>query len=173
VSQETTPAPVPAELAGKKALLDAFDSVLRTQAAEREAERAAAAALRKRGVSRLLMVLCTTIVVFLSVYLYVERPEWVFPAPPAAESQAVREASLRIMMANAAQHLERFHHQTGRWPASLEEAGAHGPGILYQRTAEGYRLQGENGEVRLQLESSEPLARFIGHSFEIISRRPR
>ncbi len=119
------------------------------------------------------MVLCTTIVVFLAVYLYVERPEWVFPAPPPAESQAVREASLRIMMANAAQHLDRFRHQTGRWPASLEEAGAHGPGVFYERTATGYRLQGQSGPVRLRLDSSEPLARFVGNSFDIISRRPK
>lgn len=173
MSQDTTRAPVPSELAGKKALLEAFDTVLKTQAAEREAERAAAEALRNRGASRLLMVLCTTIVVFLAVYLYVERPEWVFPAPPPAESEAVREASLRIMMANAVQHLERYHHQTGRWPATLEEAGAHGAGISYERTSSGYRLQGQSGQIRLHFESSEPLARFIGNSFEVISRRPR
>ena len=173
MSQDTSPAPSSPELSGKKALLDAFDTVLKTQAAEREAERAAAAALQNRGASRLLMVLCTTIVVFLAVYLYVERPEWVFPAPPPPESQAVREASLRIMMANAAQHLDRFRHQTGRWPASLEEAGAHGRGIFYERTAAGYRLQGQTGQVRLWLDSSEPLPRFVGNSFEIISRRPK
>lgn len=173
MSQDTSPAPVPPELAGKKALLDAFDTVLQTQAADREAERAAAAALRNRGASRLLMVLCTTIVVFLAVYLYVERPDWVFPAPPPPESQAIREASLRIMMANAAQHLERFHHQTGRWPASLEEAGAHGAGISYQQTSSGYRLLGQDGPTELWLDSSEPLPKFVGNSFEIISRRPK
>jgi len=173
MSQETSPSPASPELAGKKALLDAFDTVLKTQAAEREAERAAAAALRSRGPSRLLMVLCTTVVVFLAVYLYVERPEWVFPAAAPPESPAVREASLRIMMANAAQHLDRYHHQTGRWPATLAEAGAHAAGIAYERTSAGYRLQGESGQVTLRLDSAEPLAQFIGNSFEVISRRPR
>ena len=84
----------------KKALLEAFDSVLKTKADEREAERAAAEARRRgRGTSRLVMLLCATVLLFVSVYLYVERPDWIFPTPPQPESLAVREASLRITIA--------------------------------------------------------------------------
>ena len=174
MSHDTTPAPVPAAASQKRALLEAFDTVLKTQAEEREAERAAAEASRRgRGVSRLLIVVCTTLLVFIAVYLYVERPDWVFPAPPPPESVAVREASLRIMVANAAQHVERFHQQTGKWPTTLQQAGAHGAGIRYERTGGGYRLEGESGEVRVRFDSAEPLARFIGNSFEVISRRSR
>jgi len=174
MSPETRPAPSEPAASQKQALLAAFDIVLKTQAEEREAERAAAEARRRgRGVSRLLMVVCTTILVFIAVYLYVERPDWVFPAPPPAESLAVREASLRIMVANMAQHVERFHQQTGQWPATLGQAGAHGAGVRYERTGTGYRLLGENGDVRVRFESTEPLGRFIGNSFEVISRRSR
>jgi len=174
MSHETTPPPTPSATSQKKALLDAFDTVLKTQAEEREAERAAEEARRRgRGTSRLVMVVCTTIVVFLGVYLYVERPDWVFPTPPPPESLAVREASLRIMVANAAQHVERFHHQTGRWPTTLDQAGAHATGIRYERTGAGYRLDGENGDVQVRFDSAEPLARFIGNSFEVVSRRAR
>ena len=173
MSPETQPVPA-APATQKQALLEAFDTVLKAQADQRDAERAAAEARRRgRGLSRLLMVLCTTIAVFTSVYLYVERPDWVFPAPAPPESLAVREASLRIMVANAAQHVERFHQQTGVWPTTLEQAGAHGGGVRYERSGTGYRLQGENGEVRVRFESDEPLARFIGNSFDVISRRPR
>jgi ribosomal protein L35AE/L33A len=77
------------------------------------------------------------------------------------------------MVANAAQHVERYHQQTGAWPTTLEQAGAHGGGIRYERAGTGYRLQGENGEVRVRFDSAEPLARFIGNSFEVISRRSR
>lgn len=174
MSQETTSAARGAAASQKQALLEAFDTVLKTQAEVREAERAAEAARRRgRGTSRLLMVVCTTMLVFIAVYLYVERPEWVFPTQPPPESLAVREASLRIMVANAAQHVERFHQQTGVWPTTLEQAGAHGGGVRYERSGTGYRLQGENGEVRVRFESDEPLARFIGNSFDVISRRPR
>lgn len=174
MSQETTPAPSAPAASQKKALLEAFDTVLKSQAEMREAERAAEAARRRgRGVSRLLMVVCTTILVFIAAYLYVERPDWVFPTPPAPESLAVREASLRIVIANAAQHVERFHQQTGHWPTTLEQAGARGTGVRYERTGTGYQLQGENGGARVRFDSAEPLARFIGNSFEVISRRSR
>jgi hypothetical protein len=158
----------------KKALLEAFDTVLKTKAEEREAELAAAEAARRgRGLSRLVMLVCVTILVFVSAYLYVERPDWIFPTPPKPESLAVREASLRITIATAAQHIERYRQQAGRLPATLSEAGAYGEGISYQRTAAGYRLEGESDEVRVTFNSTEPLARFVGNSFKVISRRAR
>ena len=113
----------------KKALLEAFDTVLKTQAEEREARRAEAEARRRPRRLTLLMLVCTTVLVFVGVYLYVERPDWVFPAPATPESVAVREASLRISVANAAQHVERFRQRTGRLPSTLAEAGAHESGI--------------------------------------------
>jgi hypothetical protein len=155
----------------KKALLEAFDTVLKTQAEEREARRAEALARRRHGVSRLLMVVCTSIVVFIGVYLYVERPEWVFPAAPTPESVAVREASLRISVANAAQHIERFRQRTGRLPATLTEAGAHDSGLDYEPASTGYKLHADLGDVQVSYDSNEPLAKFVGNSFKVISRR--
>jgi hypothetical protein len=158
----------------KRALLEAFDTVLKTKAEEREAERAAAEARRRaKGMSRLLMVVCTTILVFTTVYLYVERPEWVFPPAPAPESEAVREASLRIAVATAVQHIQRYQRQTGRLPGTLQQAGAHPEGLDYERTAIGYHLTGEGGGARVAYTSGESLPRFLGNSFEVITRRPR
>ncbi len=171
MSQETSS---PTASPEKKALLDAFDLVLKKKADEREAEQQAALARhRARGTSRLVMLVSATLTLFLAVYLYVERPDWIFPAPPPPESLAVREASLRITMANAAHHIERFRHQAGQFPATLEQAGARGGEIRYDRTASGYRLAAESDEVQLRYESSEPLARFVGNSFKVISRRAK
>jgi hypothetical protein len=156
----------------KQALLEAFDTVLKAKADERDAELAAAEARRRgRSASRVLMLVCVTILVFVLAYLYVERPDWIFPTPPPPESLAVREASLRISIATAAQHIERFRQRSGRLPATLTEAGAYGEGIAYLRTASGYRLEGESGDVRVTFSSTEPLARFVGNSFKVISRR--
>jgi hypothetical protein len=160
----------------KKALLQAFDTVLKTQADEREAQRLEAEARRlARARSRPVMWVCAAIVLFLSTYLWVEQPEWVFPSRAAPESMAVKEASLRIGIANAAQHVERYRQRNSRLPASLEEAGAHGDGFTYERTGggSGWRLTGMNGGVRLTLSSADPLAKFLGNSFEVISRRGR
>jgi len=174
MSQDTTSPPNASASPEKKALLEAFDTVLKTAAEERELERLAAEARRRnRGVSRLLLVVCTVILTFVSVYLYVERPEWVFPVASPPESPAVRQASLRISVANAAQHIERYRQQRGELPVTLEQAGANGAGVSYQRTATGYQLEGESEGIRVSFTSGESLMRFVGNSFEVISRRTR
>jgi hypothetical protein len=175
MSQDTTTSPPNAAASPeKKALLAAFDTVLKTAAEEREIERLAAEARRRgRGASRLLLVVCAVILTFVSVYLYVERPEWAFAAPSLPESPEVRQASLRISVANAAQHIERYRQQQGQLPVTLEQAGANSAGISYQRTAAGYQLEGEGEGIRVSFTSGESLTRFIGKSFEIIARRTR
>jgi len=111
---------------------------------------------------------------FLCAYLYVERPEWLFPSAAPTESIAIQEASLRIGMANVAQHLERYRQQRGKLPGTLVEAGTHLEGITYQvLDSTDWRLVGSHGDVELTLASREPLARFLGNSFQVISRRPR
>ena len=117
------------------------------------------------------MIACATVLLFVSVYVFVERPDWIFPAPPQPESLAVREASLRISVANAAQHVERYRQQTGSFPVTLAQAGAHATAVGYDRTTGGYRLQAEAGEVRVTYNSGETLSRFVGNSFKVISRR--
>ena len=175
MSQDTTTSPANASASPeKKALLEAFDTVLKTAAEERELERLAAEARRRnRGVSRLPLVVCTVILTFGSVYLYVERPEWIFPVASPPESPAVRQASLRISVANAAQHIERYRQQRGQLPATLGQAGANGAGISYQPTAAGYQLEGESEGTRVSFTSGESLTRFVGNSFEVIARRTR
>jgi len=173
MSQDTSTPPNAAS-PEKKALLAAFDTVLKTAAEEREMEHLAAEARRRsHGVSRLLLVVCAVVLTFVAVYLYVERPEWAFAAPTLPESPAVRQASLRISVANAAQHIERYRQQRGELPVTLEQAGANGAGISYQRTAAGYQLEGEGDDIRVSFTSGESLTRFIGKSFEIIARRTR
>ena len=175
MSQDTTtPSPHASASPEKKALLEAFDTVLKTAAEQQELDRRAAEARRRnRGGSRLLLVLCTVIVTFVSVYLYVERPEWIFPVASPPESPAVRQASLRISVANAAQHIERYRQQRGQLPITLEQAGANGAGISYERTAAGYQLEGDNEGIRVSFTSGESLTRFVGNSFEVIARRTR
>lgn len=168
-----SPPPPPNTTPEKQALLEAYDTVLRTQADEAEARRAEAEARRRQSGSRLLMLVCITIVVFVCVYLSVERPEWVFPVPPTPESVAVREASLRINVANAAQHVERFRQRMGRLPANLIEAGAHESGLEYEADTTSYRLRADMDGVSLTYDSSQPLARFVGNSFKIITRRSK
>jgi len=173
--ESTGTAPVSGASPQKQALLEAFDSVLKKQAEEREAEqREAEARRRSRNRVRPSVWALGAVVLFLCAYLYVERPEWVFPASAPPESVAIKEASLRIGMANVAQHLERYRQRTGKLPRTLLEIGTQADGITYQPIdSTEWRLMGAHSGVELTLMSREPLSRFLGNSFEVISRRSR
>lgn len=178
MSQDTSPpnpSVPPAPSAEKKALLDAFDTVLKTQAEERETDaRAAEARRRARASSRPLLAASAAILLAIGAYLAIRQPTWVFAPRPTPESLAIKEASLRITMANASQHVQHFRQRTGRLPESLAEAGARGDDLVYSRLgASSYRLVGENGLAHVMLTSDDSLADFLGNSFQIIARRSR
>jgi hypothetical protein len=159
----------------KRALLEAFGEVLRTQAEERDAERRVVEA-RRLACPRVRPVTWLAVVMLLltAAYFQVERPAWIVPPPPPPESGAVREASLRIALANAAQHIERYRRQTGRLPLTLGEAGAHGDGISYEVSGPAtYQLHSAKGPLQLSLRSTDSLPTFLGNSFEVILRRSR
>jgi hypothetical protein len=159
----------------KQALLEAFDSVLKKQAEEREvALREAEARRRNRNRVRPSVLALVTAVLGLCAYLYVQQPDWLFPASTLPESVAIKEASLRIGMANVAQHLEQFRQRTGKLPPSLKEVGAEVQGITYQPIdSTAWRLVGSHAGIDLTLASGEPLSGFLGNSFEVIAGRPR
>ena len=70
--------------------------------------------------------------------------------------------------------LERHRQRTGTVPRSLSEAGTRVEGMAYEALgSDAWRLVGTNGSVELTLSSHDSLPRFLGNSFEVISRRPR
>jgi hypothetical protein len=159
----------------KKALLEAFDSVIKNQAAERDAELRAAEA-RRRARTRLGSLAWTSLAILVVVggYLWIARPDWVFPTTAQPESVELRQASLRIGVATAAQHIQRFQHKSGRLPETLAEAGVSSHGISYQRVGpDAYRLEADEGELHVTLGSRDSLPVFLGNSFDVIARRPR
>ena len=170
-NQTDTPAGPTAQ---KQALLEAFDTVLKQQAEAREAElRAAEARRRARRRVRPAISALAILALALCAYFYVERPEWLFPTTAVPETLAIKEASLRIGMANVAQHVERHRQRTGALPRTLAEAGSRIEGMSYEPVGTAWRLVGSNGSIELTLTSRDSLPRFIGKSFEVISRRSR
>ena len=176
MSQETAPTqPQPGARtasAEKQALLEAYDSVLKHQVETREAEQREAEARRAaRGRVRPWVWTSAACTMVLCAYLFIERPEWLFSEAGPPESVAVQEASLRIGMANAAQHIQRYRQQYNRLPESLAEAGAYSDGIEYSRIGTGWKMTATPGTIQLTLSSRDALATFIGRSFEVIARR--
>jgi hypothetical protein len=174
MTKDSETAPVASPSTQKQALLEAFDTVLKQQAEAREAElRESAARRRDRRQIRPSLMALAVLVLMLCSYLYIERPEWLFPSASPPESGVIKEASLRIGMANAAQHVELYRHRTGKVPATLAEAGTRVQGMVYQPVgADGWRLVGTNAGIELTLSSQDSLSRFLGNSFEVIARRP-
>jgi hypothetical protein len=161
--------------AHKQALLEAFDTVLKQQVEAREAELREAEVRRRAGRRvRPAISVAAVLSLVLCSYLYVQRPEWLFPPAAVPESVAVKEASLRIGMANVAQHLERHRQRTGALPPNLAEAGSRVYGITYKPLGTtSWRLVGANAGIELTLTSHDSLPAFLGNSFEVISQRPR
>ena len=94
--------------AQKQALLEAFDTVLKQQAEAREAElREAEARRRAQRLVRPTIAAAAVLSLVLCSYLYIERPEWIYPKPALPESVAIKEASLRIRMPNVTHYVER------------------------------------------------------------------
>jgi hypothetical protein len=157
----------------KQALYDAYSQVMRKQAEENEAVRRAAAEARRRSRIRISPVIAIALLTLLATgaYVWVEQPIWLFPPPPLVESEQTQEASLRIGMATAAQRIERFRLVKGRLPATLAEAGSAPTGIRYERQDDHYVIYGTNGPIALTLDSGEPLAKFVGTSFQTLARR--
>ena len=176
MNQETAPTqPQPGARtasAEKQALLEAYDTVLKHQAETRESEEREAEARRAaRGRVRPWVWTSAACTMVLCAYLFIERPEWLFPAAGTPETTEVQEASLRIGMANAAQHIQRYYQQYNRLPESLAEAGAYGGGIEYTRIGSGWKMSATQGTMQITLSSRDALATFIGRSFEVIARR--
>jgi hypothetical protein len=161
--------------AEKQALLAAFDTVLKTQAEEREAsQREAEARRRARTTSRPLIALATGTLLVAGAYLAIVQPPWVFAPRAVPESLAVQEASLRISMGSVVEHIEHFRRKHGRLPESLEEAGAPPSSFRFERTGPaGYRLMGDNGPAHASYMSGETLAEFMGNSYQIVVRRAK
>jgi hypothetical protein len=77
-------------------------------------------------------------------------------------------------MANVAQHVERHRARTGALPRTLADAGTRVEGMSYQPVGTAtWRLVGSHGGIELTLTSQDSLPRFLGNSFDVISRRTR
>ena len=162
----------------KQALLEAFDTVLKQQAEEREAEQREAEARRRsraprapgRSGARGRARRCSSAPICTSSGRSGSSPT----ASP--ESVAIKEASLRIGMANvgaARRAIPPADRRSARAACSRPARHGRGDRPTSRSDSDGWRLVGTNGRRRAHAHArSEPLPRFLGNSFEVISRRP-
>lgn len=159
--------PPPPDPRDRRALLDAYQTLVRTEQERQAAGPPAPAPPPSRSGFWLLSLL---LIGALSALLVI-RPSWMFTTPPS-ESPALMEASLRVQMFVEIERIEKFRSDSGRIPASEAEAGlTAGSGLGYLANGANYTLTGTNGPVALTYSSGTPPAEFLGKSYEIVRAR--
>jgi hypothetical protein len=169
VTTPTQPSPG-APTPEKRALLDAFDQVIKADAEQRgkpvERGRQRKWLLHPVAMLALLVLFGTT------AYLGAVRPAWLFDRGMPPENAALQDASLRLGMAMQYQRIDRYRQANGRLPQSLDDVGAPMQGITYERVgADQFVLRGRNGAVSLTLRSTDPVREFVANSYTVIQRR--
>ena len=168
----TTPAQQNQPSPEKQALIDAYEKVILADTEKREKDAAVRPAGPPRRRTHPIVLLSLLVLVIVGAYVVIARPPWIFERGVPAEAPPIQEASLRLAMAMQFQRIERYRSQSGRLPATIEEAGPAMPGIRYQaRHPDGFTLTGTNGSVTLTLQSTESLTAFVRNSYELIQGR--
>lgn len=163
----TAPTPPSPE---KRALIDAYETVLKAEAERRDTEQASTRSGPPR--TRPLAWVVLGLVLAGLIAAVVMRPPWLGLGVPLQEPPAVREASLRLAVALEAQRVMRYQREQGRLPATLDEAGPVLPNVRYQPSREGiYEMSATDGDIAVLYRSTTSLRDFVGKSYDIVSRR--
>jgi hypothetical protein len=159
-----TPSSVPPE---KRALIEAYDQVLKAQAEKAAQEPKKPRRPIRPYVSPVLLVLSLGF----AVYLAAAQPAWLISPPPPPESPATSEASLRLAMYATAQRVNIYRDRTGSLPDSLDQVPSSFDGVSYLRLADGYQLDGTAGPLHLTYHSTEPITDLVKQSYNVVVKR--
>ena len=158
--------PPPGRPGDRRALLDAYQRLVKTEADKKASARHPGSPPGKRYALLIVGVILTIALGAILVRLVMQEP-----APPV-ETPAIRDASLRLMLYREALHVEAYRKANGQLPKTLAEAGGGNGTVAYQLVPpDGYSLTGTNAGQRLTYTSSEPLTSFLGNSYQVIKER--
>lgn len=118
------PLPPPVGKVDRRALLEAYQEVIRTTK-DKPAVR------RETGPDRRPYWLTAGLLIAALSALLVFQPRWMFNRPPD-EPPNLKEASLRVRMYLEIDRIERFKQAKGKLPANLPEAGGDSVGMVFE-----------------------------------------
>ncbi len=159
------PLPPPVGKVDRRALLEAYQEVIRTTK-DKPAVRG------ETGPDRRPYWLTAGLLIAALSALLVFQPRWMFNRPPD-EPPNLKEASLRVRMYLEIDRIERFKQAKGKLPANLPEAGGDSVGMVFEPRGEGYVLTGYNGPLSLRYTSGSSPEAFLGNSYRLIQGRDK
>jgi hypothetical protein len=157
------PRPGPSGKVDRRALLQAYQDVVRTTKQK-------PAPKRSDGPDRRPFWTAVGSAIAGLSALLVFQPSWMFNRPPAEPPQ-LQEASLRIRMYVEIDRVDRFKAAKGRLPTNLLEAGGDSTGLKFERRGGGFILSGNNGVIQLRYRSDASPEAFLGNSYQLIRGR--
>jgi hypothetical protein len=159
------PLPPPSGKHDRRALLQAYQEVVRTTKARPRPRRLVVP-------DRTPYWLSIAFVILGLIALLVFQPAWLFDRPPDEPPQT-QEASLRIRMYVEIDRVLRYKEAHGRLPTTLVEAGGDSTGLSFEHRGEGFILSGSTGPISLRYQSSESPEAFLGNSYQAVRERTR
>lgn len=162
------PSPAPSGQPDRRALLEAYQNLVRSEQDRRESE----SHLQPAEPSGHGFWITTSVTIIVLGALLVLQPAWLF-TKMEQEPPAVSEASLRVRMFVEIDRIERFRSDSGRLPATLAEAGVPPDGLIFNVEDGRYTLTGVNGALSLVYSSDTPPQTFLGDSYRLIRERGR
>ncbi len=141
------------------------------KAAGREASRRQQQQQRRARGNQPLML---GILMLVSGYLWMGRPAFLEPVPPAPVSAELSEASLRLDMTFFITRITKFRDENGRYPTTLAEAwdGQQRPGWVYETRGDSFSLRGLTGGegiINIGYESTEDVEVFMGDAMLVVA----
>ena len=168
-SRTPKPRPKPSGTSDRRALVEAYQDVVKSEAGKRGPGGAAADKPQKR---RTALLVTLAIVLLVAFFL---RDQWLVSTRLPPETPEVQEASLKLVTAKAARRIELYQaSHAGALPEPVTLAGDLPKGMTYAPNGTGhYTLVMKEGKDSVTYNSTDSISFFVGNSYEVISRRNR
>jgi hypothetical protein len=155
--------PKPSSEAERTKLIAEYTDAKRSEIERHSVEQRAASEKKRR---RKMVVLFSLL--GLTLYLAVQPPAFLLPAPVTLPTPAERAASIRFAMYVQAQQVEHFRATQGRLPATLNEVGNPVPGVEYRVLDNNTYQLASTADTALRLTSTDSLRQFLGSSLQLL-----
>jgi hypothetical protein len=162
-----TPRPRPQGQPDRRALLEAYKDVVKSEAVRRGP---GGRAKGKPETRRTALLITLAVVLLIAFFL---RDQWLVSTQFPPESSELREASLKLVTAKSVRRIELYQaSHGGALPEPVTLAGDLPRGMSYTPSGTGYyTLTMKEGKDSVVYNSTDSIRAFVGNSYDVIRHR--